>query len=115
MTMFFAIGLSVILWVPLFARAQADSSTKTTLIHSEYGKPVSLSEIGITRLVLKDGSIKKDCLIREINEYWIVYEKGGSLHDQMIEKIRRIEIGKDKAYAIFFNDKNKPILKRVQY
>ena len=115
MTMFFAISLSFILWVPLFAQKQEDSSKKTTIIHSEYGKPISLSEIGITRLVLNDGSIKKDCMLKEINEYWIVYEKNGSLHDQMIEKILRIEVGYDKAYAIFFNDKNKPILKRIQY
>lgn len=65
-----------------------------------------LTRLANTRIILKEFGIRKNCKIVEINEYWIVYIKDGSLHDLMIEEIKRIEIGDGSMEAVFF-DKNK--------
>lgn len=107
--------LAVLLWLALPSFAQKDSTKKETLIEAEYGKPVILSQLGLTRIVLRNGNIKKDCKIVELHDYWIVYEKDGSLHDQMIDKIKRIELCGEVNSAIFFDEKNKPVIRQMRY
>ncbi len=104
------IGLSMFFWVPMFAQTKspdntvgADSTTKKNVPNT-----LLLSRLENTRIIFKDGNIRKNCKVKEINDYWIVYEKDGSLHDLMIEKIKRIEIGNGTMPAVFFDEKNKP-------
>jgi hypothetical protein len=69
-----------------------------------------LNTLGYTRIVLKDGSIKKDCLLKEIKANGLVYLKDKVLHDMAIDKIKRIEI-EDSGTAIFFDEHNKPLIR----
>src|SRR3990172_7198428 len=100
------IGLSMFLWAPMFAQT-ADSTKKNTPGNIERKETSLISMLKNTRIVFKDGSIRKNCKVKEINDYWIVYEKNGSLHDLMIEKIRRIEISDGTTQAVLFDEKNK--------
>lgn len=93
------------LWVPMFS--QTVEIKKEQKVSDLKNDSLLLSRLTKTRIVFKDGSIKKNCRITEIREYWIVYEKDGSTHDQMIEKIARIEFN-DGMKAIFFDEKNNP-------
>ena len=106
------LGLSIFLCVPIFA--QTIDSTKADN-HVEKKDSVLISKLKKTRIVLKDGSIKKNCRIKEINDYWIVYEKDGVLHDQQIDKIKRIEISDGTMNAVFFDDKNRPKIGSYTY
>jgi len=65
------------------------SATPTTPTVSD--TPINLNQLGRIRIVLKDGTTRKSCLIREIREGWITYEKDGVLHDLEISKILRLE------------------------
>ena len=88
------------------AGSQSPDTTKEgamTVIRSLHDK------FGTGRIMLKDRGIIKNVKIYEIHPYWIVYIKNGSLHDLMIEKIQRIEIGKEKQRTIYF-DNNKLII-----
>lgn len=98
--------LAFLLWVPMFAEAENAEATGTAAIQNK--DSVLLSKLSKVRIVLKDGTMKKNCKVVEIKSYWIVYEKDGSLHDLMIESIERIEIQDGKMEAVFFDDKHKP-------
>jgi hypothetical protein len=122
------IGLFAFLWLPMLSHAKSPDGSVRTDYAAEYSEmpgycglseqrltggdarkdSMLISRLGNTRIVFKDGSIRKNCKVKEINAYWIIYEKDGSLHDLMIEKIRRIEICDGTMQAIFFNEKNKP-------
>ena len=93
------------LWVPMLA--EAAESKKEQKVYAEKNDSLLLKKLLKTRIIMKDGSIKKNCKVTEIKEYWIVYEKEGSLHDVMIEKIERIEFN-NGTQAVFFDEKNKP-------
>lgn len=69
-----------------------------------------VADLGNCRLIEIDNTIYKDVRILEIHSYWIVYEKNGSSHDFMIERIKRIELGPERHYAIYFTDKLKPFI-----
>jgi hypothetical protein len=114
------IGLSMFIWVPMFTPtgfAQTEGSTQKENAPNNIKKKDSLllSRLRNTRIVFKDGSIRKNCKVKEINDYWIVYEKEGSLHDLMIEKVSRIEIGDGTMQAVFFDEKNKPGIRTNGY
>lgn len=66
------------------------------------------SKFGTGRIILKDRGSIKSVIIQEIHPYWVVYKKDGSLHDQLIEEIEKIEIGREKQRVIFFDKNNKP-------
>jgi hypothetical protein len=70
----------------------------------------NVADLQSCRIIETDNTIYKDVRILEIHSYWIVYEKNGSSHDFMIERIKRIEIGPERNYAIFFTDKKKPFI-----
>ena len=105
------IGLSLFMWVPMMAQTGTTKQNAPEVIGK--GDSVLLSKLHNTRIVLKDGTIKKNCSVKEINAYWIVYEKEGSLHDLMIDEIERIELA--KMQAVFFNDNHKPSLGSYVY
>ena len=125
------IGLSMFLWVPMFTPSgfaqTADSIPARTTDFQSGGKQKNapgqvqrkdsllLSRLRDTRIVFKDGSIRKNCKVKEINDYWIVYEKDGSLHDLMIEKISRIEIGDGTMQVVVFDEKSKPKIRTSMY
>ena len=81
-------------------------------IHSDDGRSIKLGDIGITRIILKDGRVKKNCEITEIGSVGIVYIKDKVLHDMQIEKIAQIEF-KGGNWAIVFNEKNQPKVTRI--
>ena len=74
---------------------------------------IALNKIGYTRINFKDGTVKKGCLIKEIKPNWIVYLKDRVLHDEMIDKIKWIEL-EDKMSAIYFDEKNNPFIKKIE-
>jgi hypothetical protein len=100
------LGLSMFLWVPMFAQTP-DSSNKKNALNATI-----VSQLEKTRIIFKDGSIRKNCKVKEIHDYWIVYEKEGSLHDLLIEKILRIEINDGTMRAIYFDERNKPEIRK---
>jgi len=90
-----------------------DCKNDSTKIIGENGAEITLSRLGYTRIFLKDGSIKKNCVLKEINKYWIVYMKDKALHDMAIDRIKRIEVENDNQ-VIYFDDNNKPrIIKSI--
>ena len=111
-------SLYMLLWVPMFVQTtEPDGSVRSgsikkqiALNNVEQKDSILLSRLVNTRIILTDGSIKKNCKVKEIHEYWLVYEKDGSLHDQLIEKIKRIEIGDGTKQAVFFDEKNQPVI-----
>ena len=82
-------------------------------INDAQGEAVVLNKIGKTRLILKDNTIKKDCILKEIKTNWIVYMKDKVLHDMMIDRIKYIELN-DGLTAIYFDKKNNPIIKKIE-
>lgn len=116
------IGLSLFLWMPLLYNPVGRFEQITNSIKKQNASnfierkdSIILSRLKNTRIVFKDGSIRKNCTVKEINNYWIVYEKDGSLHDLEIEKISRIEIGNGTMKAVFFDEKNKPGIRTYMY
>ena len=107
------ISLSVILWVPMMAQTKDSITHQTSPIHRN--DSLLISKLRKTRIVLKDGTIKKNCHVKEIHDYWIVYEKEESLHDLMIEEIERIEIMDGTMHAVFFDEKKKPVVGSYVY
>jgi len=97
---------------PAFAQTGSPEND-TVLIPSERCGTVLLHAIGLTRIYFKDGTIKKNCLIKEIQSQWIVYMKDKTLHDAAIDKIRKIEFP-DQLRAIYFDEKNKPFIGAVR-
>ena len=80
--------------------------TETTLdvlkaFHKKYGT---------ARLILKDRSVYKWITVHEINSFWIVFIKDGSLHDMLIEKIARIQYGKEVGPVLSFDKDNKIVI-----
>ena len=77
-------------------------------IPTREGDSVALEDLGPGRIFLRDGSMKKACTVREIHELYIIYVKNEVLHDQMIDKILRIELTEGKSTALIFDEKNRP-------
>ena len=82
-------------------------------LYNAKGEEIALSRIGNTRIVLKDRTIRKDCILKEIKTNWIVYMKDRVLHDMMIDAIKWIEL-EDGTSAIYFDVKNNPIIKNIE-
>ncbi|OFY85180.1 MAG: hypothetical protein A3F72_05210 [Bacteroidetes bacterium RIFCSPLOWO2_12_FULL_35_15] len=77
------------------------------------GDSIDILSLGNLRIVEKDGTIKKNTILKEIHSYWIIYEKDGSLHDFLISAIDRIELGNKKGKAIYFDKKGKATIKWI--
>lgn len=74
-------------------------------------KEVNLKDLGYTRILLKDGTIKKNCIITEIGENGIVFIKDKVLHDLLIDRIKKIEFDEGEWYIHFETD-HCPLLSR---
>ncbi|HAO98897.1 MAG TPA: hypothetical protein DCQ83_02510 [Fibrobacteres bacterium] len=93
--------------------AKALTPGDSTAAHSPKNEDPELlviKHLGRVLMVLKDGTMKRSCLIKEIHDNWIVYEKNGVLHDEMIDRILRLETPAGAAWTIEFDDHNKPRL-----
>lgn len=90
---------------------------KDTLIKKIFdeitGDSIDILSLGSLRIIEKDGTIKKNAILKEIHSYWIIYEKEGSLHDFLISAIDRIELGNKKGQAIYFDKKGKATIKWI--
>lgn len=81
----------------------------TTLMIGKH--ELNLKDLGYTRLILKDGSIKKNCIVTEIGENGIVYIKDKVLHDMLIDRVQKIEFDEGDWY-IYFEPSHKPVVSR---
>ena len=72
--------------------------------------PIEKSYLLVAKLILKDRSIYKRITVHEINSFWIVFLKNGSLHDMLIEKIARIQYGNEVGPIVSFNKDNKIVI-----
>jgi len=70
-------------------------------LHKKYGP---------AKLILKDRSVYKKITVHEVNAFWLVFLKNGSLHDMLIEKIARIQYGKDDGPVVKFNKEHKVVI-----
>ena len=85
------------------------SRTDQNLIRCGNGDSISLISLGYVRIVLKDGSQKIKCVIKEIKPGYIIYLKDKVMHDIMIDKIRMI-VTQDESKVIYFDERNKPTI-----
>jgi hypothetical protein len=68
-----------------------------------------LKALGTGRIIEKDNSVITGIRLMAVESYWLVYEKDGSTHDQMMETIRRIEFRETKWGSITIRfPSNKP-------
>jgi len=74
--------------------------------------PVNLTEYGKARIELKEGTVYLNCIITEIRNGWLVYKKSGTLHDQMIDKIKRVRF-EQAPLVLEFDELNKGKLSYV--
>ena len=90
---------------------KAETAKTTTApgiqISSEGGKIIGIDQLGPVKIHFKDGTMKVACTIKEIHKDWIVYEKNGALHDQMIDRISRVELSDRATLEIIFDEKNR--------
>lgn len=94
------------------SQAAAQPSDTVVLIYN--GRPMELSALGVTKVFLKDGTIKINCVIVEMHAGWIVYKKDRTLHDLAIDKIKRIESPKEMV-SVYFDEKHHPHIKPLDY
>jgi len=102
------------------------SSTLTANIAGQPSKPNALfkqsesrmdalkrlhKKYGTAKLILKNRSVYKRITVHEINSFWIVFLKDGSLHDILIEKISRIQFGNEEGPVVTFNEDNNLIIR----
>lgn len=94
------------------AFSQKSESTKVKYTTLMIGKnELNLKDLGYTRIVLKDGSIKKNCIITEIGENGIVYIKDRVLHDMLIDRVKKIEFDEGE-WFIYFEADHQPVVSR---
>ena len=106
--MYNIILLSIVLMFGLTAEAQ----NKTP----DLSKAEDLKALGTGKIIEKDNSITKNIKLIEVKEYWIVYEKNSSLHDRMMDVIKRIEFPESKWGPLEISfPKNKPELSYITY
>lgn len=68
--------------------------------------PVNLTEFGWSRIQLKDGTVLLNCLILEIKSNWVIYKKGGTLHDKAIDRISAIRF-EEQPLRVEFDELNR--------
>lgn len=79
-------------------------------IYSENGNKVLLTSLGKTTMYLKSGGPKTKCTIMKIGVLDIEFLKDGSLHNILIEKIKRIVPDKYPDQVIYFDAEHKPFI-----
>jgi hypothetical protein len=93
---------------PIGKRMAQDAEPLKEIVMASDGRVIPLAELGICRMIERDGSVWKAVKLYEIYPFHLVFIKNGSLHDMLIENINRIEIEKMKGFAVVFDSKNKP-------
>lgn len=80
----------------------------------DLAKKEDLKSLGKGRIIERDNSNITDIMLFEVHEYWIVYVKDESLHEMMMEEIKRIEFRETKWGALKISfPKNTPIINRL--
>jgi hypothetical protein len=100
---------SCFLLVALALCSQTAQKKAQTTIRNTEGVETELALLGKVQIELKDGTIKKDCILREISENGIVYMKDRALHDMQIEKVKKIRLS-DGMHVISFDARNKAVM-----
>lgn len=72
---------------------------------------IALNRLGICTIYFTDGTLIKNCAIKAIKPFWIVYQKNRVLHDAMIEKIDCI-IPLNENFVLWFTEKKEPIISK---
>lgn len=70
---------------------------------------VALNKLGMCTIYLKDGTIYKNCTIRNIHPLYVEYIKNKTLHDFQIERIKCI-IPTNENFVIWFDEQKKPVV-----
>ena len=68
---------------------------------------IALNRFGVSTIKLKDGTMLKNCAIKEIKPLWVVYVKNRTIHDIMIDKINYI-VTEDNL-LLWFDESGKPM------
>lgn len=119
MLIYFLIVLFMILVIPLSGMSGKTAKPQPTIVMVQgidsipirnSKKKWPIWQLGSCIIYEKDGSEIRRALIKEIHDHWVVYEKEGSLHDIMIDKIDRIQLGSDKSCSVYFDEKSKPYI-----
>jgi hypothetical protein len=73
-----------------------------------------INNLGKGIIYLNENRIIKNIRLKEINAFWIVYEKDGNLHDKLMEEINHIEFPEAKPEPVSMQFENKkPVLKKL--
>lgn len=75
---------------------------------------VDLNSYGKARIEMKEGTVFLNCVITEVRTNWLVYRKDGVLHDQMVDKIKRVRF-EQLPYILEFDELNKGKLSYAEY
>ena len=82
---------------------------------SQLTVPFQPEQLGKGTIYLKENTIIKNIVLKEIKSFWIVYEKQQSLHDKMMEAIDRIEFPDAKPFPLkMVFEKNEAVLKHLE-
>ena len=113
-TRFIVFALLIIL-VPFITVDSIGQSSKSDTLIKKIETTLEIlktfhKKYGAATMTLKDRSIYKRIIVHEINSYWIVFLKDGSLHDMLIEKISRIYYGKGEGPIVTFNEENQIVI-----
>jgi hypothetical protein len=101
MKRFLLLLFGIIVVQQLYGQTQSnDSCTKLSI----NGNTVKWTELGKTRIYLKDGTIKTRCTIHEVRRLFVLYEKDGVLHDLSIDRINHIEVTEQSRMVYFESD-----------
>jgi len=78
---------------------------------SKSAEGISFNKLGVATIYLKDGTLTKNCAIKEIKPLWVVYQKNRTLHDILIEKIDCI-VPLDENFVLWFNEKKVAVISK---
>lgn len=113
----FIILIAAVLITVSFNRLSAQKNQDTCIskdtvkgaIYNIYDQTyVTYEALGICRIVKSDFKIIKNVRVKSVSPSFITYEKDGSLHDMLIEKIARIET----SYGYYIDGYNQSIRKK---
>lgn len=107
--MLIATLMMTVLVIPIDSKCQSHAEDSIKKVEELIMKQINILQhkYGEGRIILKDRGIYKKTKIHQLNHLWLVYIKNGSTHDLMIEKIARIEIGKEKQAIVTFDNKGR--------
>lgn len=97
-----------------------DSLSDKAIYNRQTHTLVPFKSLGDCRIICKDKSTIRNVSVVAINEFYITYEKDGSLHDLLLDRIKKIKTGfHDKRcrrndiiadFSVYFDKKMNPYL-----